>query len=162
MILPMPAPGPVPPSRRQVRVVWLAMAAALVAAVVAAIAGSTLVPANEGSSQLATIFLVVSAPLTAIELAMAYFVTGRLRRRPPPGADPESVASSQVIIASALPLGATFLSCVFFFVAREPLQLLLAVPCAAVLLHWRPTEARWARLLPTAPGAPGPRRMIRE
>lgn len=160
MLVPSPARAPVPLDRRQASIVWLAMAGALVGAVVLAIVGSTLVPANAGSSSLAILFLLVSAPLTAVELAMAYVLPARVRRTAPPGAPPDAIAATQTIIASALSLGATFLSCVFYFVAREPLQLLLAVPCAAVVLHWRPTEQRWARLLPAAPGATA-NRMIR-
>jgi FtsH-binding integral membrane protein len=161
MLPPSPATSPVPLNRRQASVVWLAMAGALAGAVVLAVVGSMLVPANAGSSSLATIFLLVSAPLTAVELAMGYVLARRVRRAAPLGASPDANAASQTILASALALGATFLSCVFFFVAREPVQLLLALPCAAVLLHWRPTEARWARLLPAVPGS-APTRMIRE
>ena len=137
------------------------MAALLVAAVVVALVASMAVPAPAGSRELGAVFLLVAVPMTAVDLALAYVVTGKMRRAGPRGATPEALAATQTIVASAVALGAALMSCVFFFVSREPLLLLLVIPCAAVLLQWRPTEARWARLAPAAPGSPAPRRMIR-
>jgi NADH:ubiquinone oxidoreductase subunit K len=160
MIVPEPR-KPVPLTRRQAVLVWLMTAALLVAAPVVAVVAAASVSAPPGARGLAAVFLLVAAPMTAVDLALAY-VTARMRRSAPPGANSEALAATQTIVASALVFGAATMSCIFFFVSREPLLLLLVLPCAAVLLHWRPTEARWARLAPAAPGSPAARRMIRE
>ncbi len=141
---------------------WGGIAALLAAAVIVAVVASTAVPAPPGSRELGAVFLLVAVPMTAVDLALAYVITRRMRRKAPPGGSPEALAATQTIVASAVALGAALMSCVFFFVSREPLLLALVLPCATVLLHWRPTGSRWARLAPAPPGSAAPRRMIRE
>jgi hypothetical protein len=161
MLLPQrPPPITLALDRRKTHLVWLGIALGMAGAVAAALLGAAVVPASAPPG-LGTILLLVATPIAAIDLAMAYVVPGRMRRIPGAAAAPEASAASQTIVASALAVGSALMSCVFFFVAREPLLLLLVLPSAAVLLHWRPSEERWARLLP-AGAAAEPRRMIRE
>jgi hypothetical protein len=156
----LPTTPPAPPSppripaltRAQARAVWSVLAAALVVLVLAAVGGAAAFPGARPPRQLGTIFLFVAGPMVALDLGMAYLVTSRMRRRYGPVA-PEALAATQVIVASALAVGAALVCCIFFFVAREPLLLLLVLPCAAVLLHWFPSRARWATLVPGAASA---------
>jgi hypothetical protein len=163
-----PAPPRTPTlTRAQARVVWTVIAVVLAAAVVAALTGAAAVP-PDAPSPIGTVFLLVAGPMVVIDLGVAYFITSRMRRRAAPGALAGAVAGTQVIVASAIALGAGLMCCVFFFVAREPLLLLLVLPCAAVLLHWFPSEARWAAITPgaAAPAGRNPpasrNRMMRE
>ncbi|HEY6003820.1 MAG TPA: hypothetical protein VIV57_13155 [Anaeromyxobacter sp.] len=145
--------------RRKTRIVWLAVALGLGGAFAAALVGAAAVPASPQPG-LGSLLLLVAAPMTAIDLVLAYVLTGRMRRNPGAAVAPDASAATQTIVASASAMGAALMSCVFFFVTREPLLLLLPLPCAAVLLHWYPSEQRWSRLLP-ASAAPASRRMMR-
>jgi hypothetical protein len=167
----LPTAPPAPPSpprvpaltRAQARVVWSVLAAAFVVVVVAAIVGAAAFPGARPPRELGTIFLFVAGPLVALDLGVAYLVTSRMRRRFGSIA-PEALAATQVIVASVLAVGAALVCCIFFFVAREPLLLLFVLPCAAVLLHWFPSRARWAALVPGAAAAAPARRnpLVRE
>src|SRR5512138_459503 len=123
MIVPQPR-KPVPLTRRQAVLVWLVTAALLVAAPVVAVVAAMSVSAPPGTRGLAPVFLLVAVPMTAVDLALAYVLTGKMRRSAPPGANPEALAATQTIVAAALVFGAATMSCVFFFVSREPLLLL--------------------------------------
>jgi hypothetical protein len=157
-----PSSPPTPPaaSRRALLFVWSALAAATAVAPAAAFLGARLVPPAPEGRDLGTVLLLVAASMVAVELVVAYVLTARIRRTAPPG---DGSAATQTIVASALAAGAAIACSVFHFVTGEPLLLPLAAPPAAVLLHWFPSEARWARLGGAAPAAgPGPRRpMVR-
>jgi hypothetical protein len=158
-MFPAPAPPRTPTlTRAQARIVWTVIAVVLAGAVAAALAGAAAVP-RDAASPIGTVFLLVAAPMVVIDLGVAYFITSRMRRRAAPGAPPGAVAATQVIVASAVALGAGLMCCVFFFVSREPLLLLLVLPCAAVLLHWFPSEGRWAAI--GGAGATAPQRANR-
>lgn len=163
-ISPPPRGAPAPLTRAQARLVWSALAFSLASAFVAsALAPSVLrQPANP---ELAKILLPIVALVTAMDLALAYVVTASMRRRAGGGgtAALEAAAGTQVILASGLAFGAALFSCVAHFITGEWLFLLLVLPCAAVLLHWFPSESRWARIGPAAAGGAAPaRRMMRE
>jgi hypothetical protein len=97
------------------------------------------------------------------DLVVGYFVAARVRRSAPPEAPPDAIAATQVIVGSATALSGTFVCAVFFFLSREALLLVLVLPCAAALLSWFPSEARWAALRPArTAGAPPRRSMMRE
>jgi hypothetical protein len=94
-------------------------------------------------------------------------VTASIRRKAGTagGVPPRALPGVQTIVACALYVGAGLFACVANFLTREPLFLAIALLPAAVLVHWFPSESRWARLTPATPGEPGaPRRssMIRE
>jgi len=133
-------------TRRQANIVWLAMNGAVATAIAVTVVAASRLPAKDTS--IARPLLLISVLLTAVELPMAYILTARIRRKPPYRGTLDGIPGTQMIVACALAFGCALLSCVFFFISREPLQLLLVVPCAAVLFHWRPTEERWSRLLP--------------
>jgi hypothetical protein len=145
--------------KKGARVVWFGVAASFVVAVAASL---ILAPA-EPADALRVPLLLAAAPLTAVELAATYVLTASMRRRaaaaPVPPAQ-EVVAAVQVIVAAALAEGAALFACLCHYLTREPLFLLLAAACGAVIVHWYPSEARWARLLPRGP--PGASRMIRQ
>lgn len=144
---------PAPPASRSVaRIIWSGLAAAITVAVVGVMAIASVAPPPPGSEELRLVLLAVAVPFVAVDLAMSYVVTARMRRTPPPGGTPDSVAMSQTIVGAALAVGATLMCCVFYFVSREPLLLSLVVPCVAVLVHWFPSQSRWLRLAPA--GAP--------
>ncbi len=163
----LPVPPPTPPrsvalSRAQARLVWSVLAVMLVAAVVGASIGAATVP-MPGDPQIGTLLLIVACVMVPVDLAASCLVTSRMRRRPAAGVLPESLAGTQMIVGSAVALGAGLMCCVFFFVSREPLLLALVIPCAAVLLHWFPSQGRWAALAsPPAPGEPRRNPMVRE
>ena len=149
--------------RRQARTVWSVVAAVLGVAVAAAIVGAAAVPALAPQPMVATVFLLVAGVVVPLDLGIGWFVTSQIRKRASPAAPRDAVASSQVIVGSASALAAGLICCVFFFVSRQPLLLLLVVPCAASLLHWFPSEGRWASLAwRPAPGERPRHPMVRE
>jgi hypothetical protein len=150
--------------RRRCVLVWSILAgAAAVAPVLAAVGvGAAGGPALKGPPAL--LVLAVLAAATLADAVMAYVVPGVMRRRLaaiPPSAV-ESAVGSQFVIASALGLSAALVASVAHFLTGEAAALaLLALP-AAVLLHWFPSEARWASRLPApAPGAPPAHPLVR-
>jgi hypothetical protein len=147
--------------RRKIRIVWFGITLGLIALVGALLAVAAVAPAADPGRGLGTVFLLVAAPMTAIDLVLGYVLTGRMRRNPAAGASPEASAAAQTVVGSALAVGAALMCSAFFFVSREPLLLLLVIPCAVVLVRWYPSEERWARILP-AGAAAAPRRMMRE
>jgi len=140
-------PPPVALTRRQANIVWLGMNGAVAAAIAVTVVAASQLPSRKDTS-IAGSLLLISALLTAVQLPMAYILTARIRRKPPYRGGPDGIPGTQTVVACALASGCALFSCVCFFIAREPLQLLLVVPCAAVLFHWRPTEERWSRQLP--------------
>ena len=149
--------------RRQARTVWSVVAAVLGVAVAAAIVGAAAVPALAPQPMVATVFLLVAVAVVPLDLGIGWFLTSQIRKRASPAAPRDAVASSQVIVGSASALAAGLICCVFFFVSRQPLLLLLVVPCAASLLHWFPSEGRWASLAwRPAPGERPRHPMVRE
>jgi uncharacterized membrane protein YfcA len=162
MIVPQrPGLGPntVNLGRPQARLVWLALAVMGTAAVIGAIAGASASGAAP-NPQLGELFLGVGSLVVLADLAIGFFVTSKMRKNAPPGAPPDAIAATQVIVGSATALSGLLVSAVFFFITQQGLILLLALPCAAVLLSWFPSESRWAKLRPAgAAGSPGePRR----
>ncbi len=155
------AAGPPPAlTRKGARKVWLGFAAALAAAVAASL---LLAPARPADAMRVPLLLAAGA-LTAVELVAVYLLTASLRRRaaaapvPPP---PEAIAAVQVVVAAGLATGAALFACLCQYLTRERLFLLLVAACAAVLVHWYPSDARWARLLPGGPPGAGARPMVR-
>src|SRR5512138_292265 len=112
MIVPEPR-KPMPLTRRQAGLVWLMTAALLVAAPVVAVVAAASVSAPPGARGLAAVFLLVAAPMTAVDLGLAYVLTARMRRSATPGANSEALAATQTIVASALVFGAATMSCIF-------------------------------------------------
>jgi hypothetical protein len=164
VISPRPTPAGAVLTRGQARVVWTGLALLLVVAVVATL----LAPGILGTvpdREIAWILLPAVALVTAADLAMSYVVTGTIRKRAASAGAParEAAAGTQTIVASALAIGAAIFACVGHFVTGDKLFVLLVLPCAAVLVHWFPSESRWARITPAGPAdAPPPRRMMRE
>jgi hypothetical protein len=162
------SPRRAPPSavltRGQARVVWTGLAFLLVVAVVATL----LAPGILGTApdrEIAKVLLPAAALVTVVELAMSYVVTRTIRRRAGSAGAlaREAAAGTQTIVASALALGAAIFACVGHFITGEMLFVLLVPPCAAVLVHWFPSESRWARITPAGTAdAPPARRMMRE
>lgn len=163
MILPQrPAPTPSMPvlGRTQARVVWLAIALLFAGAQIAALVAASSVDAAPNPA-LGEILLVVGCVVAVGDLAVGFLVASRIRKKASPEAPPDGVAATQVIVGSATALSGGIVCAVFFFLTRQGLLLLLAVPCALALLWWFPSERRWAALRPA--GAPGARRsMMRE
>jgi hypothetical protein len=133
-------------TRRDARILWSACAVLLALAVAGALAAASAIPAAPGAGESATSPALAAAAIVAFDLGMAYLLPRHTRRRAAGRLHPDTLAAVQTIAASALALGAGFVCCAFFFVTREPLLLPLVVPCAAVLLHWHPSEARWVAL----------------
>jgi hypothetical protein len=155
MIVPQ-APGR-PPNlpnlgRTQVRIVWFALAALFTAAVLLALMGASTIPAGPAAG-LGELFLLIATAVVVGDLAIGFFITSRMRKNAPASAPPDAVAATQVIVGSATALSGGLVCAIFFFLSRQGLLLLLALPCALVLLTWFPSEARWAALRPA--GAPG-------
>ncbi len=151
-------------TRAQARRVWSALAFSLVAAS-AASATAPAVLHQQPDPALAKILLPFIALVTAMDLVLAYAVTGSIRKRAVAGSGPSlaAVAGTQTIIACGLAFGAALFACVGHFITGERLFLVLVLPSAAVFLHWFPSEARWARLTPGAAGTAAPaRRLMRE
>jgi hypothetical protein len=139
-------PGSGALTRRDARILWSAGAALLVLAVTAALAAASAIPAAPTAGESATSPTLVASAIVAFDLGMAYLLPRHTRRRAAARLHPDTLAAVQTIAASALALGAGLACCAFFFVTREPLLLPLVAPCAAVLLHWHPSEARWVAL----------------
>jgi hypothetical protein len=148
-------------TRTQALVIWSVIAAVLVGAVVAALVAASVVPAV-ADPKLGTLFLLIAAVLVPADLVVGTFVASRIRKRAAPGTPPDAVAATQVIVGSAVALGAGGVCCLFFFVSRQPLLLVLVLPCAAVLLRWFPSSARWTALSPATPSAPRRTTLVRE
>ena len=147
--------------RRTARLAWLVVATLLAIAVVGVLVGTAIIAAPR-DPELGRIFLLVAGIMVPIDLGIGYLVTSRLRRRAPPRAPRDATAGTQVIIGSSLALGAGLTASLFFFVTREPLLLALVLPCAAVLVHWFPSQRRWEAIsAPPAPGAPPRNPMVR-
>jgi hypothetical protein len=157
-VLPASPPGGVVViGRRPARIAWFVIATLFAIAVVGTLVGTVVVAAPR-DPELGRIFLLVAGIMVPIDLGIGYLLSSRLRRRVPPGAPRDATAGAQVIIGSSLALGAGLTASLFFLVAREPLLLALVLPCAAVLVHWFPSQRRWEALsAPPAPGAPPPR-----
>lgn len=157
MILPQRPAGPAPNmpalGRTQARVVWFAVAAAFVAAVIGALVASS-ATAVTPRPELGELFLGVASLVVVADLAVGFVVASRIRKSA--AAPPDGVAATQVIVGSATALSGGIVSAVFFFVTQQGLILLLAVPCALVLLGWFPSEGRWAALRPAQPQGPAP------
>ena len=151
-------------TRAQARRVWLALAFSLAAAS-AASATAPAVLHQQPDPALAKILLPVVALITAMDLVMAYVVTGSIRKRAATTSGPSlaAVAGTQTIIACGLAFGAALFACVGHFITGEKLFLVLVLPSAAVFLHWFPSESRWARLTPAGSGSVlRSQRMMRE
>jgi hypothetical protein len=165
MFIPSPSsttPKMVALTRAQARLVWSLLAGLVAVAVVAAIFGASVLPAKADPEH-GRLFLILAAVFVPVDLAVGYFVASRIRTRPAPSMPSDAIAGTQVIVGCAVAVGASLLCCVFYFVGREPLVLLLVFPCVAMLLRWFPSEARWAALAPApAPGAPPRNPMVRE
>jgi hypothetical protein len=164
MVASTPSPSAPVLHRDKARIVWSALALALVAALVASIAVPMPAPRDPA---LARVLLVAVAALTVADLVAAYVVTAAIRRKAgtSEGVPREAAPGVQVIIASALALGSGLFACVAHLLTRDPVFLGLVLPPAALLVHWFPSEARWTRIMPAGPGAPGAqpaRSMIRE
>jgi hypothetical protein len=147
----------------QARIVWVGLAAVLLVAVVGALVASAHLPMARGQP-IGNLLLIVAAVMVPLDLGASFFVVSRMRKRAVPGATPDALAGTQMIVGCAVALGAGLMCCVFFFISREPLLLALVLPCAAALLYWFPSQRRWDALLPQpAPGQP-PRRnpLVRE
>ena len=165
MILPQ-RPGQTPNmpnlGRTQARAVWLGIAVLFAGALVAALAAAGSIAAVPDAA-LGEIFLGVACLVVVADLGIGFFVTSRIRKNASPEAPPDAVAATQVIVGSATALSGGLVCAVFFFLTRQGLLLLLAAPCALVLLKWFPSEARWAALRPAqAPGASRRSPMVRE
>jgi hypothetical protein len=143
---PVRRPGSGALTRRDARILWSAGAALLALAVTATVAAAAAIPAEPAAGESVTSPTLVAAALVALDLGMAYLVPWHTRRRAAARRHPDTLAAVQTIAAAALALGAGLACCAFFFVTREPLLLPLLAPCAAVLLHWHPSEARWVAL----------------
>ena len=103
--------------------------------------------------------LAVAVPFVAVDLAMSYVVTARMRRTPPPGGTPDSVAMSPTIVGAALAVGATLMCCVFYFVSREPLHLVPRGPLRRGARPLVPSESAGRASRPRArPAAAEPAR----
>lgn len=156
----MPAPAAAPAmNRRTARIVWSAIAATFVVA----LAASLVLAPPQPADALRVPLLLAAAPLTAVELAAAYLLTASMRRKAaaaPARPPPEAFAAAQVIVASALAEGAALFAYLCHYLTREPLFLLLAAACGAVIAHWYPSETRWARLQPAGPPG-GTSRLVR-
>jgi hypothetical protein len=164
MILPQ-RPGQTPNmpnlGRTQARVVWFAIAVLFAGALVAALAASSSI-AVVPNAGLGEIFLGVACVVVVADLGIGFLVTSRIRKNASPEAPPDAVAATQVIVGSATALSGGLVCAVFFFLTRQGLLLLLAAPCALVLLRWFPSEGRWAALRPAvAPGEPRRNPMVR-
>lgn len=171
MIMPQRPGGPTPGmnvavlGRTQARLVWSALAALFVAAVVGALVASSAAPVTP-DPRLGEILLGVGCLVVLGDLGAGFLVTSRIRKNASPSAPPDGVAATQVIVGAATALSGGLVSAVFFFVTQEGLILLLAVPAALGLLVWFPSEARWAALRPVqgagqAPGEPRRNPMVR-
>jgi FtsH-binding integral membrane protein len=150
-------------TRTQARRLWSALAFSLVAAA-AASATAPAVLQQQPDPALARILLPIVALVTAMDLAMAYVVTGSIRKRAAAGTGSSlgAVAGTQTIIACALAFGAALFACVGHFITGEQLFLALVLPSGAVFLHWFPSESRWASLTPGTGSILRSQRMMRE
>jgi FtsH-binding integral membrane protein len=147
--------------RTQARLVWSAMAALFVAAVVGSLVAASSTPAPP-SAALGELFLGIACVVVVADIGIGFFIASRVRKNAPPSAPPDGVAATQVILGSATSLSGGIVSAVFFFITHQGLILLLAVPSALVLLMWFPSESRWAALRPgQAPGEPRRSPMVR-
>jgi hypothetical protein len=150
----MPTPSRVP-TRAQVRTIWAALLASVV---VAAIASATLEPPNRFAVHLRGILLAIGAFLTLVELPMAYVLTAIMRRKALPGTPPDTLAATQTIVACGFAEGTALFAAVGRFATGEPLFFLFMAACAAVIVHWFPSDARWAWLGASV----RPRALVRE
>jgi FtsH-binding integral membrane protein len=164
MIVPQRAasrPNMVVLGRTQARLVWFAIAALFVAAVVGSLVAASSIPAAPDPA-LGEIFLAVASVVVVVDIAVGFFITSRIRKNAPASAPPDGIAATQVIIGAATSLSGGLVSAVFFFITHQGLILLLAAPSALVLLLWFPSERRWAALRPAqAPGEPRRNPMVR-
>ena len=155
------SPAPVL-SRAQARVLWAVMAAALGAAVALS---ATLRAPRPPPRELGPVLPGVVALVAVADAVMAYALTASIRRRAGSARGPfpdltkafavEAAPGMQILIACALSFGAGLFACVGHFLTRDPLFLAIVALPAAVLVHWFPSQSRWARITPPAPATPG-------
>jgi FtsH-binding integral membrane protein len=159
----MPLPSQRGPSlgRTQARIVWFAIALAMLGAVIGAtvLAGS----APPLTGDVPEIFLAVACAVVVGDLGVGFFVASRIRKNASPEAPPDGIAATQVILGSATALSGALVCSVFFFLTNQGLLLLLVAPCALALLTWFPGDRRWAALRPAgAQAGRGRSPMVRE
>jgi hypothetical protein len=138
-------PHATPPAltRGQAVIVWTALFAMLVLAVVL----STVVELREPDPALARTVFPVIALMSVAQIVAGPVVLRSMRKRAAPSPElAAGLAGTQMIVACSLAMGVGLFAAVLNLLTRERLFLAFAGAAAAVLVWWFPSEARWARL----------------